>query len=418
LKKALRIAAIVVLATAVAACGKLNSRIDETIESVGTDLTGVPVDVQKVKVKFGAVSGEITGLSVANPDGYLTVNAFDLHQLRLNVGLFKTLTGPSIALDELLIDSPVLILEFNAEGGTNIGEIAQNVRKNIESTNSGQEPRTSGTEEDVEAEKESPRIFVKKLVIEGVTFYVRRSDGTFRSGTLPAIELTDVGGDEGKTPAGLGAVVVLAMAGEILKQAVAHKLADGFRFEAEKLLVYLEQRLSLTAEQLAEMRPVAVTIADSLNNTLETWAVEGFVDFESLSRDLAPLAAEARSALKQVLDSDQWEAFDAFLASLNEEALEAIRNSLVERLAATLELREDQTEKLKPVLRQHVEKLGALLSGVVSGSGTSFEAFAAEYAELRSETRGKLKDVLDADQLRILMVRLDEIRQRIRSLLF
>ena len=65
---------------------------------------------------------------------------------------------------------------------------------------------------------------------------VCRGDGTFRSGTLPAIELTDVGGKKGKSPAGLGAVVVLAMAGEMLKQAVAHKLAEGFRFEAEKLL--------------------------------------------------------------------------------------------------------------------------------------------------------------------------------------
>ena len=115
-KKLLMLATVVVLATVSTACGKLNTRIDETIEEVGTDLTEVPVDVEKVRIKFGAGSGEINGLTVANPDGYLTVNAFDIDQLRLNIGVLKTLGGSPIVLDELLIDSPVLILEFNEEG--------------------------------------------------------------------------------------------------------------------------------------------------------------------------------------------------------------------------------------------------------------------------------------------------------------
>jgi hypothetical protein len=204
----------------------------------------------------------------------------------------------------------------------------------------------------------------------------------------------------------------------MLKQAVAHKLAEGFSFEPDKLLSYLEQRLSLTGEQLDGMRPVAVTITDALNKTLDTWSEQGFVDLHSLGDDLLPVADEARSALQQVLDTGQMEEFEAFLANLDEEALEAIRNSLVEKLAVALKLREDQVKKLKPILRQHVEQLGTLLSGFAGASDRSFEEFSASYDMLRNETRDKLKDVLDADQFRRLTAQQDEIRERVRALLF
>lgn len=415
MKQLFILTSVLFLVCGVTACGKLNTRIDETIEEVGTELTEVPVDVEKVRIKFGGASGAISGLTVANPAGYLTMNAFDMDLLRMNIGLMKSLGGPPIVLDELVIDSPVLILEFNDEGGSNLSEILENVKDNIKRTEDSVEQTPPAADE---ADKKPVRISVRRLVIEGVSFYVRRSDGTFRSGTLPTIELADVGGDEGKSPAGLGAVVVIAMAGEILKQAVAHRLADGFRFEPDKLLAYLEERLSLSEEQSAEMKVVAEKITGALNTVLETWVEEGFVDLASLTRSLAPVADEVRDVLQDVLDSEQMQEFEVFLANLDEEALEAVRNSLVERLAAALGLREEQVGKLKPILRRHVEQLGLLLGRFVKGSDRSFEDFKVEYDALRATTHNKLKDVLDPEQMDDLTRHQEEISERIRSLMF
>ena len=142
------------------------------------------------------------------------------------------------------------------------------------------------------------------------------------------------------------------------------------------------------------------------------------MDIESFKEDLRPIAEEARTALAQVLDSEQMMAFSEFLANLDQEALEAIRSSLVEKLAAALELREDQLPKLKPILRQHIEKLGTLLRDFSQQPDRSPEKFKSDYETLREETRAKVEKVLDEEQLRKLTERQDEARERIQQLLF
>ena len=111
------------------------------------------------------------------------------------------LTGEPLVLDELVISHPVVNLERNSQETSNLKDISENAEKNQDEAD-----RKSAEEEPASEEKpgEPFRIIIRRLVIEGVTLNVRLADGTTRSGTLPSIELTDVGGDGGVTPGGLG----------------------------------------------------------------------------------------------------------------------------------------------------------------------------------------------------------------------
>ena len=416
MKKLLTGLGIAVLISSLTACGRLNSHIDEQIEEVGGDLTEVAVDVKQVKIRLGGGSGQITDLSVANPEGYVAANAFEMDLLRMNIGLIASLRGPPIVLDELVIDSPVLTLELNEHGGSNLRDLADNVRRKLEQADS--KPAQEQKKPD-DAAGESVRIAVRKLVIEGVTFNLRRRDGTLRSGTLPTIELSDVGGEQGKTPAGLGAVVIISMAGEMLKQAAAHRLIEGVEFDAEKVLSFLDQKLDLSSEQRVEMRVVAESISRGLNDAISMWLTQGFVDTDSLSRDIEPFADQARGMLQEVLDSNQMQQFETFLVDLDEEAIDAIRTELVARLAGTLGLNDEQIVQLRPILRQHLEQVGELLSRrIATQPDRSIEGFKAGYDGIRAETREKLKEVLDDSQMKALIQRQDELREKIQHSIF
>ncbi|MDJ0957705.1 MAG: hypothetical protein QNI91_12635 [Arenicellales bacterium] len=415
MKKSISLFGVALIILSVTACGRLNERIDHEIEEVGQDLTEEPVKVERVKIRLGGGSGQIKGLTIPNPEGYEADNAFEMDLLRINIGVFASLDRPPIVLDELVIDSPTLNLELNDRGGSNLKDIADTVQKNSEQA--GHEPVEEKSESD-DGPKKPTRIAVRKLLIKDVTFSLRRADGTFRSGTLPTIELTDVGGDEGKTPAGLGATVVIAMAGEMLKQAVAHKLVEGLRFDGEKVLSLLDQRLALTAAQQAEVKVVAEKISQSLNDAIERWIEEGFIDLALLSEDLEPVAEEAKNLMKDILDNEQMQEFQSFLANLDEEAVDTIRTALVDRLADGLVLKDEQKVKLRPILRQHLESVGELLSEFANNPERSIEAFKADYNALQSDTRQKLQDVLSADQLVALTERQDEVRDRIQGIFF
>lgn len=415
MKKPLAFLGIVFLSLSLTACGRLNARIDQEIEEVGQDLTEEPVDVKRVKIRIGGGSGQITGLTIPNPEAYKADNAFEMDLLRINIGVIALLTRPPIVLDELVIDSPTLNLELNDRGGSNLKDIADTVKRNSEQAE--HEPTEEQPNSD-DTPKKPTRIAVRKLIIKDVTFSLRRTDGTFRSGTLPTIELTDVGGNEGQTPAGLGATVIVAMAGEMLKQAVAHRLIKGLRFDGEKVLSLLDQTLNLTSVQRVEVKAVADKISRGLNDSIERWVEEGFVDLTLLSEDLKPVAEEAKTLLKDILNNEQMKEFEALLTNLDEEAVETIRTALTDRLADELTLTDDQRVELRPILREHLELVGELLNDFANHPDRSVEEFKADYNALQSDTRQKLQDVLNADQLKVLAKRQDQAREKIQSILF
>ena len=421
-----KVPAAILAALLVAACSGLNTRIENQMEAVGSELTGVPVTVDGVNLKILQGSGQITGLSVANPEGYRSQNAFDMDLLRLNLGVLSILfrTSP-IVLDEVVIDSPVVSLEMNEQGGSNLKDISGNTQMNLKKAD-----RKSAETEPVSADApgEPHRIAIRRLTIEGVTFHMRRADGTTRSGTLPTIELTDVGGSKGRTPGGIGAVIVVAMSREVLKEMLMRKVvekSEGFPsdatygygkvFDAETVIENWSRRLALSSEQKAKFREVVEKSIQDINDTIGDRVGQDFLDLETLSQRFEVVSETAREKLRNVLSSDQLRELQRRFTLLASEAVEKIREAFVDKLARLIGVGPDQIHQLRPILWGGLERRSALVKRFASDPDVSLQDLFNDFEALQVETLQELESVLDEDQLNTLAAYQESLRQMIRS---
>ena len=190
----------------------LDGIVKNQIEAIGSELTGVPVTVESVKIDLGKGVGTITGLKIANPDGYNTDAALNLNVLSLDLDL-SSLSGSPLILEKLVIDS----LEGNLElrdDSTNLSEIVAN----IQADGGEAEKKTEETESG-----EPLKLSINKLLISNAKITVTDKDVT-EVKTLPTISLAGIGGEKGGSPAQISGVIVSTLVSEILKEAAAERL--------------------------------------------------------------------------------------------------------------------------------------------------------------------------------------------------
>jgi hypothetical protein len=165
-----------------------------------------------VNIDLGKGVGTISGLKIANPDGYNTDSALNLKVLSLDLDL-SSLSGSPLVLEKLVIDS----LEGNLElrnGSTNLSEIVEN----IQADDGEAEKKTEETESG-----EPLKLSINKLLISNAKITVTDNDVT-EVKTLPTISLSGIGGENGGSPAQISGVIVSTLVSEILKEAAAERL--------------------------------------------------------------------------------------------------------------------------------------------------------------------------------------------------
>ena len=150
-------------------CGRIGTKLKNHIELVGTSLTETAVTVAEVNVKAARGAIEIKDFRVANPNGYVAQSAMSVERAYLNVGLVSTVAGEPLVVDRLIISYPVLNLEQNSGGGSNLKDIANNVEKNRQRADQESADYQPASEE---TPSEPLRIRIGELVIEGVTLNV------------------------------------------------------------------------------------------------------------------------------------------------------------------------------------------------------------------------------------------------------
>ena len=116
------ISAIVVIAAVLAVVlflGNIDKIVKGALEDVGSELLGVPVKVASVKIELKNGSGQITGLTIANPTGYSAPNALEMEMIRFGFNL-GSLGKQPIVVDELNVINPVVQLEVKEDGSLNL----------------------------------------------------------------------------------------------------------------------------------------------------------------------------------------------------------------------------------------------------------------------------------------------------------
>lgn len=163
----------------------LDGIVERAIENMGSDVTQTEVAVDGVKLELTEGRGQITGLSVANPQGFSNEKALTLGTVALQIKP-STVRDEVIVLDEVLIDSAKLRMEHQGLSDTNIKALMDNIRASTAS----QEPAakdTAGPEQ---------RFAVKSLKFKNISMDVVSEQIENRTLALKDIERSNLGSAE------------------------------------------------------------------------------------------------------------------------------------------------------------------------------------------------------------------------------
>jgi hypothetical protein len=220
--------------------GNLDKILKGAIEGVGTELLGVPVTVTSVDLDLKSGMGQISGISIANPPGYQAVNAFKLDNIRLGLDL-SSLRSQPIVIRELNIQSPVVDLEVNEQGSSNMQTLLDNIKQNSAKTDEKAAEEQPSQEET--GTTEPVKLSFTTLAITGVTVNGVVPGQEPTQVVLPDIVRENVGGTEGLTPAQVGGVLIGDIAAQSLQAVVEKKLSEKMEEAAQGLLNDLKKKL-------------------------------------------------------------------------------------------------------------------------------------------------------------------------------
>lgn len=192
---------LLIVASVIFLYSSLNDVVKKGIETVGSDILGVPVSVSKVEISLKEGSAQISGLQIGNPTGFKTDNAFSLGKIRLAIDT-SYLTTDTIKINDLTIVDPKINYEL-AAGKNNIGVI----KKNIEAKKSPSDKKSTG-------ERRSSNKASKSFIVENISFSggnVTTLIGSLEKNVnLPEINIQNIGNKNNPASAKQVANVIMA----------------------------------------------------------------------------------------------------------------------------------------------------------------------------------------------------------------
>ena len=217
----------------------LDSIVKAAIESYGSEATQTTVRVGKVQLELTDGSGAISGLTVGNPQGFVAAQAFSLGEIATQVDL-KSLSEDVTVIEHIIVRAPEVFFELNEAGNNNLEKLNKNLSSGTSAKPGSSPSKSSGSE---------PKLIIRKLLFEGGSIHAKvvplNKDYDLK---LPKIEMTNLGGENGATPA--------EIADQVLKELTAKALAEvkrkGLDQYKEKLEGEVNQRLDIEKEKLGE----------------------------------------------------------------------------------------------------------------------------------------------------------------------
>ena len=174
----------------------LEPLVKTTVNTVGTKIVGTQVNLNGFRFSPFAGEAEVTGLSVANPEGYKTPNLINLGRIFVKVDVKSLLTN-TIVVDEVSVNGIELAYEMPDLSTSNVMQIQQNIAKNTASSKPEETVKTEAevvVEETSAPAKPAKNVIIKKVVVDGgalsAMIPLQPEPLTL---TMPAIEITGIG---------------------------------------------------------------------------------------------------------------------------------------------------------------------------------------------------------------------------------
>jgi hypothetical protein len=209
--KGIKITAIVIIVLVLAGFLILTLTIDSIvkskIEQIGSEMTGTMVTVDNVSMSPFSGEGTITGLRIANPDGYDSDHAIVIDDMFIKARV-RTIFSDVVVIEEILVTRPAIYIEQKLPDN-NLGIILNNINEAAE----------RGTTSDA-------NMVVHYFRFEDATVNVYTDVGGERSISfgLAEIELNDIGGEGESTAV---EQVVKQISDRIIQNALQAAIREG-----------------------------------------------------------------------------------------------------------------------------------------------------------------------------------------------
>lgn len=174
----------------------LEPLVKTTVNTVGTKIVGTQVNLDGFRFAPFVGEAEITGLRVANPEGYKTPNLINLGRIFVKVDVKSLLTN-TIVVDEVSVNGIELTYEMPDLSTSNVMQIQQNIAKNTASSNVAEPVKTeveTVAEETPAEAKPAKNVIIKKVVVDGgaLNAMTPLQQDTLTL-NMPAIEINGIG---------------------------------------------------------------------------------------------------------------------------------------------------------------------------------------------------------------------------------
>ncbi|KPK11172.1 MAG: hypothetical protein AMJ68_06650 [Acidithiobacillales bacterium SG8_45] len=223
----------------------LDVLVKAAIEKYGSEVTQTAVRVDRVKIDLRQGAGGIYGLTVANPKGFDTKQAFALGETSIKINL-KSLGEDVIVIDAITVRAPKVMYEMNAEREGSLNNLYDNISKSIPAGGkAGKEEADAG-----------PKLIIRKLVFEDGAIDARLVplDNKTYSVKLPKLNMANLGAPNGATGSALAKEILgritKAAQEEVKRQVVDKQLKSAVEAERKKLEGEAQKRIEEETKKL------------------------------------------------------------------------------------------------------------------------------------------------------------------------
>lgn len=221
----------------------LDSLVKQAIETYGSEAAHTAVRVNKVNIQLKQASASISGLTVANPTGFSTPNAFSLGQIATSLDINK-MSKDHIVINDVLIKSPEVFFEMNADKKTNL---------NILKDNLGGGAGKAAPDKPTEKSGAQPKLTIHKFVFADAALHAKLvplKNKTFDL-KIPSFQLVNLSG----TPKQISRQVI----NQLIDHARDEIRKKGIDAEVDKVKAQAKQKLD---EEKAKLKQKADTRLD------------------------------------------------------------------------------------------------------------------------------------------------------------
>jgi hypothetical protein len=197
----------------------LDRLVASAIRSFGPEITGVSIDLDRVKIHALDGRAELHGLVVGNPQGFKSDHALSLGEISMTLDL-NSLTKDVIVIEQISIVKPDVSYELGPEG-SNLNVIQRNVDRYVGQHRTADAPHGE--------REQGKKLLIETLTIKNATATVSAAAVKSRpvSVPIPDLHLRDIGKRSGGATAGEAVKQVLAALTQSVTRTIASRNLGG-----------------------------------------------------------------------------------------------------------------------------------------------------------------------------------------------